>query len=145
MARSSISDSIQNFRIFFFNQDFPALYIFFGPWWIIQIVACRKKTDRVVALSGLSARIVRALGGCQSFGIFELYLHRNLLWRRSGPMERIETGPSEVPSCLGWHTLEASSLWMMRMANWKSSRTSGSLTGTGKPWSLMYGSFGIAI
>jgi hypothetical protein len=57
-----------------------------------------KETDRVVALSGLAARIARALGCHQSFGIFELYLHRNLLWRRSDPMKRIEYEPSEVPS-----------------------------------------------
>lgn len=57
-----------------------------------------KKTDRVVALSGLAPRIARALGCCESFGIFGLYLHRNLLWRRSGTTERIKYKPSEVPS-----------------------------------------------
>jgi hypothetical protein len=57
-----------------------------------------KKTDRVVALSGLAARIARALGCSESFGIFELYLHRNLLWRQSGPTERIKYKPFEVPS-----------------------------------------------
>jgi hypothetical protein len=57
-----------------------------------------KETDRVVALSGLAARIARALGCRQSFGIFGSYLHTNLLWRRSGPMKRIKYAPSEVPS-----------------------------------------------
>ena len=37
-----------------------------------------EKTDRVVATSGLEARIARALK-CQSrYGVFERYLHRNL-------------------------------------------------------------------
>ena len=48
------------------------------------------KTDRAVATSGLEARIARTLS-CQSrYGIFERYLHRNLLWQASdNKMERI--------------------------------------------------------
>ena len=41
------------------------------------------ETDRCVAMSGLVARIARARM-CQSrYGIFEAYLHKNLLWLRS--------------------------------------------------------------
>jgi hypothetical protein len=40
-----------------------------------------KDTDRCVAVSGLEARIARALK-CQSrYGIFQKHLHRNLLWQ----------------------------------------------------------------
>ena len=58
-----------------------------------------EKTDRSVAISGLEARIARALG-CQSrYGIFEQYLHRNLLWQASdNKMERIEYPTRNVPS-----------------------------------------------
>ncbi|PVH68168.1 HET-domain-containing protein, partial [Cadophora sp. DSE1049] len=42
-----------------------------------------KDTDRAVALSGLAVRIARALDCQECYGIFDLYLHRTLLWRRS--------------------------------------------------------------
>lgn len=58
-----------------------------------------KKTDRAVATSGLEARIARALR-CQSrYGIFQQYLHRNLLWHTSdNKMERIVYKNRNVPS-----------------------------------------------
>ena len=59
-----------------------------------------EKTDRCVAISGLEARIARARG-CQSrYGIFGEFLHRNLLWQRSGreKMQRIGYEPGIVPS-----------------------------------------------
>jgi hypothetical protein len=58
-----------------------------------------EKTDRAVATSGLEARIARALR-CQSrYGIFERYLHRNLLWQASdNKMERIKYPTRNVPS-----------------------------------------------
>ena len=58
-----------------------------------------EKTDRAVATSGLEARIAGALR-CQSrYGIFERYLHRNLLWQASDNiMERIEYPTRNVPS-----------------------------------------------
>jgi hypothetical protein len=43
-----------------------------------------KDTDRCVAISGLEARIARALPGKNSrYGIFQEHLHRNLLWQAS--------------------------------------------------------------
>ena len=58
-----------------------------------------EKTDRSVAISGLEARIAGALR-CQSrYGIFEQYLHRNLLWQTSdNKMERIVYKNRNVPS-----------------------------------------------
>jgi hypothetical protein len=58
-----------------------------------------EKTDRAVATSGLEARIAGALR-CQSrYGIFEQYLHRNLLWQASdNKMERIKYPTRNVPS-----------------------------------------------
>ncbi|KAH6662701.1 heterokaryon incompatibility protein-domain-containing protein, partial [Halenospora varia] len=59
-----------------------------------------KHTDRVVAISGLTTRIRDALYTRESYGIFELYLHRNLLWQRSGlrKMTLIEYESVKVPS-----------------------------------------------
>lgn len=57
-----------------------------------------KRTDRVRALYGLTTRIARALSCQVLFGIFELFLHRTLLWQRTGPMERIDYGSPGVPS-----------------------------------------------
>jgi hypothetical protein len=56
-------------------------------------------TDRHVAISGLEDRIARALE-CQSrYGIFQRYLHRNLLWQPSDDkMERIAYKSQDVPS-----------------------------------------------
>jgi hypothetical protein len=50
-----------------------------------------ERTDKAVATSGLEARIARALGYQSRCGIFERYLHRNLLWQASdNKIERIE-------------------------------------------------------
>ncbi|KAI1537951.1 hypothetical protein PtrSN002B_009247 [Pyrenophora tritici-repentis] len=49
-----------------------------------------KDTDRCVAVSGLEARIARALECNSRHGIFQKHLHRNLLWQASNrEMERI--------------------------------------------------------
>jgi hypothetical protein len=57
------------------------------------------KTDKCVAISGLEARIARARGCESRYGIFEEYLHRNILWQRSeGKMKRIEYEPPMAPS-----------------------------------------------
>lgn len=55
-------------------------------------------TDKVRALSGLTNRIKQALSCKENFSIFELYLHRNLLWERTGSIERINYESSAVPS-----------------------------------------------
>ena len=59
-----------------------------------------KSSDRAVAISGLVARIRKALGGESHYGIFSFFLHRTLLWQRSGlqKMKRIDYGDSKVPS-----------------------------------------------
>jgi hypothetical protein len=59
-----------------------------------------KPTDRRVAASGLEARIAGALRCNSKHGIFEKYLHRNLLWQTSDKQtERITyTNDQEVPS-----------------------------------------------
>ncbi|KAK5626679.1 hypothetical protein RRF57_002394 [Xylaria bambusicola] len=58
------------------------------------------QTDRAVAISGLTTRIGEALRSSIHHGIIEWYLHRTLLWQRSSgqKMERIDYGPSKVPS-----------------------------------------------
>lgn len=59
-----------------------------------------EKTDRCVAISGLEDRIARAKK-CQSrYGIFQNYLHRNLLWQRSDgeKTKRIQYETRTVPS-----------------------------------------------
>jgi len=67
-----------------------------------------EKTDRAVAAYGLEARIARTLT-CQSrYGIFERYLHRNLLWQASdNKMERIKYPTGIYHRGHGWHIMEA--------------------------------------
>lgn len=56
------------------------------------------KTDRCVAMSGLQARIAQAIPCESRYGIFQKYLHRNLLWYTSNvKLEKIEY-ESHVPS-----------------------------------------------
>ncbi|TGO45211.1 hypothetical protein BCON_0412g00030 [Botryotinia convoluta] len=56
-------------------------------------------TDRAVALSGLVARIAEQLPCEVHHGIFDMFLHRTLLWRRSGQQKskKIEYMPHNVP------------------------------------------------
>jgi len=57
------------------------------------------ETDRCVAISGLEARIADTLGCESRYGIFQRYLHRNLLWQPSDKkMKRIEYKSQNVPS-----------------------------------------------
>jgi hypothetical protein len=42
------------------------------------------ETDRWVTIYGLEDRMARAKKGQTSYGVFHLYLHRELLWRKSG-------------------------------------------------------------
>jgi hypothetical protein len=63
--------------------------------------ALSERTDRAIALSGLAARIGKALDCEEKYGIFELYLHRNLLWQwdnLQATIERIEYKSRDVPS-----------------------------------------------
>ena len=58
------------------------------------------ETDRYIAISGIEARIARAKRCESRYGIFQLYLHRNLLWQRSDgkKTQRIAYEPGIVPS-----------------------------------------------
>lgn len=63
--------------------------------------ALSEPTDRASALSGLVVRIAKALNCEENYGIFRLYLQRNLLWERDvlqSMMERIEYKSRDVPS-----------------------------------------------
>jgi len=56
--------------------------------------------DRPVAIKGLETRLMNTFNTAGGFGVFEIYLHRCLLWQRSGgPLKRIAVfhGPT-VPS-----------------------------------------------
>jgi hypothetical protein len=59
-----------------------------------------KDTDRCVAVSGLEARIARALNCNSRYGIFQKHLHRNLLWQVSDRKTKRITydNNQEVPS-----------------------------------------------
>jgi hypothetical protein len=63
-------------------------------YFLIQDYSERKlsyKTDRRVAMSGLQDRIARAIPCEDRYGVFEKYLHRNLLWHASNDkLKKIE-------------------------------------------------------
>lgn len=49
-------------------------------------------TDRPVAISGLARRLVKGFEGATAYGVLERYIHRSLLWQRTGKtaLERIK-------------------------------------------------------
>lgn len=57
-------------------------------------------SDRPIAIKGLERRLIRTLKTVGGYGIFECYLHRSLLWQRSGdPLRRIQSfRGSSIPS-----------------------------------------------
>ena len=65
-------------------------------------------TDRTVAVSGLITRIEKALGCQMHYGIFEMFLHRNLLWKRSGALKtsKIEYEREKMPPTWSWMAYE---------------------------------------
>jgi hypothetical protein len=56
------------------------------------------QTDRSVAMKGLQARIADTIGCKSRYGVFEKYLHRNLLWHASDVKLQKIDHESYVPS-----------------------------------------------
>ena len=57
-----------------------------------------KRTDRPAAISGLERRLAEAFQTECRYGIFEKFLHRSLLWQRSGSTKMKRILHDEVPS-----------------------------------------------
>ncbi|KAH8593102.1 heterokaryon incompatibility protein-domain-containing protein [Bisporella sp. PMI_857] len=96
-------------RYFMLDPDFPERLLMSGYQRTMEFIhflsqdyskrGLTEKTDKCVAISGLEARIARALGCKSRCGIFETYLHRNLLWQPSDiKMEKIVYKSRQVPS-----------------------------------------------
>lgn len=65
-------------------------------------------SDRPIAIKGLEKRLIDTFNTTGGYGVFDSYLHRCLLWRRSGDtLKRIESfrGGSSVPSW-SWMTYD---------------------------------------
>jgi len=59
--------------------------------------------DRPVAIKGLETRLIRTFGTTGGFGIFNIYLHRCLLWQRSDkPLKRITSFHGPVVPSWSW-------------------------------------------
>ncbi|KAF2734668.1 HET-domain-containing protein [Polyplosphaeria fusca] len=93
----SVSDYVKGMKI----QLFQSLYVRYSN------LALSYAVDRPVAIKGLEKRLVRTLNTWGGFGIFNIYLHRFLLWQRTGTtLTRIlktrerdeEDGRERVPS-----------------------------------------------
>jgi hypothetical protein len=97
-------------KYFMLDPDFPARLLKSGHQRTIEFIqflseeyskrGLTKKTDRCVAISGLEDRIARARNCQTRYGVFQPYLHNNLLWQRSGEerMKRIGYETQVVPS-----------------------------------------------
>lgn len=59
------------------------------------------KTDKVVAISALEARIARTLKCEKRYGIFERFLHQTLLWQSPGK-EKMERIDYKIQDVLSW-------------------------------------------
>jgi hypothetical protein len=97
-------------KYFMLDPDFPARLLESGDQRTTEFIqflsgqyskrGLTEKTDRCVAISGLEDRIAR-VRKCQTrYGVFQPYLHRTLLWQRSGEerMKRIGYETQVVPS-----------------------------------------------
>lgn len=61
------------------------------------------EADRPIAIKGLEARLISTLNTVGGYGMFECYLHRCLLWRRSGDtLKRIESFRGETVPSWSW-------------------------------------------
>lgn len=97
-------------EFFTLDPEFPNRLLESGDQRIIEFIhflfkdyskrGLTEGTDRCVAISGLEARIARAISCESRYGIFQRYLHRNLLWQRSDGkmMKRIGYETRIVPS-----------------------------------------------
>ncbi|KAH7061846.1 heterokaryon incompatibility protein-domain-containing protein [Paraphoma chrysanthemicola] len=97
-------------KYFMLDPDFPARLFESGNRRTTEFIqflseeyskrGLTQKTDRRVAISGLEDRIARTRRCQTRYGVFQPYLHRNLLWQRSGEerMKRIGYKTQVVPS-----------------------------------------------
>jgi hypothetical protein len=97
-------------KFFMLDPNFPARLLRSGNQRTLEFIhflseeyskrGLTKKTDRCVAISGLEDSIARARKCQTRYGVFQPYLHRNLLWQRSGEerMKRIGYETQVVPS-----------------------------------------------
>ncbi|KAF2628817.1 HET-domain-containing protein [Macroventuria anomochaeta] len=106
---ATLKSSIRK-KYFMLDPNFPDRLLASGNQRAIEFISflseeyskrgLTKKTDRSVAISGLGARIARARKCETKYGVFQPYLHRNLLWQRSGEkkMKRIGYESQAVPT-----------------------------------------------
>jgi hypothetical protein len=97
-------------KYFMLDPDFPARLFKSGSQRTLEFIqylyedyskrGLTEKTDKCVAISGLENRVARATKCQTRYGVFQPYLHRNLLWQRSGEeiMQRIRYETQVVPS-----------------------------------------------
>ncbi|KAH8727377.1 heterokaryon incompatibility protein-domain-containing protein, partial [Phaeosphaeriaceae sp. PMI808] len=94
---------------FMLDSNFPARLLGSGSRRTVEFISflfedyskrlLTEGTDRAVAISGLQDRIAGALNCETRYGVFQRYLHRNLLWHAcDNRLERIEYPKPEVPS-----------------------------------------------
>jgi hypothetical protein len=73
-----------------------------------------ESTDRSTAISGLEKRFARAFESDGDYGILQCYLHRCLLWQRSGDekMKRISYPTNRTPPSWSWMAYEGEISYM---------------------------------
>ncbi len=63
--------------------------------------------DRPIAIKGLEARLIQTFGGRGGYGVFQIYLHRCLLWKRAGPtLNPISSFPGGLVPSWSWMAYE---------------------------------------
>lgn len=69
--------------------------------------------DRPIAIRGLERRLMNTFNTTGGFGIFDVYLHRCLLWQRGGSnLKKIETFRSEHVPSWSWMAYEGGIKYM---------------------------------
>lgn len=63
--------------------------------------------DRPIAIKGLETRLIKTFGTTGSYGVFELYLHRCLLWQRAeATLKHIDSFHSTMVPSWSWMAYE---------------------------------------
>ncbi|PVH75774.1 HET-domain-containing protein [Cadophora sp. DSE1049] len=114
----SVNDYVKGLKI----QLYQDLYVRYSN------LALSFNTDRPIAIKGLETRLIRTFETVGSYGIFDLYLHRGLLWQRSGDaLKRITSFRGQCVPSWSWMAYDGGIRYMdvpLGKASWAEEITS---------------------
>ncbi|KAH6661757.1 heterokaryon incompatibility protein-domain-containing protein [Halenospora varia] len=97
-----------------FQSDPNRIHLFTSFFKMYSKLALTNLTDRPVAISGLESGFARAFSTAVSYGIFQRYLHRSILWKRSRVerMKQMKCPPGRKVPSWSWMACEGEISYM---------------------------------